>query len=67
MYDEPMALMPERYLETKGREIAPDPEQFVFGFGRRICPGRNLALNALFLNIAQSLAVFNITKGVRDG
>ncbi|KAH6892392.1 cytochrome P450 [Thelonectria olida] len=67
VYDEPMAFMPERFLETEGREPAPDPHQFVFGFGRRICPGRILADNALFLNIAQSLAVFNISKGVENG
>lgn len=34
----------------------------MFGFGRRICPGRLLADTALFLNVAQSLAVFKISK-----
>lgn len=47
---------------------APDPTQFVFGFGRRICPGRLLAENALYLNIVQSLTVFYISKAVdQDG
>lgn len=50
-----------------GKEPVPDPSQFVFGFGRRICPGRLLADNALYLSIAQSLAVFNIGKAVNDG
>jgi len=40
---------------------------FVFGFGRRICPGRILADNALYLNIAQTLALFKISKGYENG
>lgn len=66
IYDEPMAFKPERFLETTGKEPTPDPHSFVFGFGRRICPGRILAENSLYLNIAQSLAVFNIKSGVDD-
>lgn len=38
-----------------------------FGFGRRICPGRILAENSLYLNVVQSLAVFNIDKAVGNG
>jgi cytochrome P450 len=59
-----MSFRPERFL---GGDPAPDPHQFVFGFGRRVCPGRILADNALFLNVAQSLAVFNIDKPVVHG
>lgn len=44
-----------------------DPHSLVFGFGRRICPGRFLADNTLYLSVAQSLAVFNITKAVENG
>ncbi|RMJ16492.1 hypothetical protein CDV36_003782 [Fusarium kuroshium] len=62
VYDEPMSFKPERFLPSEGKELVPDPHTFVFGFGRRICPGRILADNALYLNIAQSLAVFAITK-----
>ena len=62
-----MSFKPERFLATDGREPAPDPHMFVFGFGRRICPGRILADNSLYLNIVQSLAVFNINKVVENG
>jgi cytochrome P450 len=34
----------------------------VFGFGRRICPGRALAENSLFAAIAGILATFNISR-----
>ncbi|KAH7192845.1 cytochrome P450 [Fusarium flagelliforme] len=66
VYNEPMTFKPERFLPTDGTEPEQDPHAFVFGFGRRVCPGRVLADNALFLNMAQSLAVFNITKNKGD-
>lgn len=62
-----MSFNPDRFLETDGHKPAPDPHKFVFGFGRRICPGRILADNALYLTIAQSLAVFSINKGLENG
>ena len=62
-----MEFKPERFLPTDGRTPEPDPHSLVFGFGRRICPGRILADSALFLNVAQSLAVFNISKIMQNG
>lgn len=61
-----MRFKPERFLATDGKEPEQDPHTYVFGFGRRVCPGRVLADNALFLNIAQSLAVFNISSDKMD-
>lgn len=62
-----MSFKPERFLATNGHDPAPDPHTFVFGFGRRICPGRILVDNTLYLTIAQSLAVLNIGKNTEDG
>ncbi|KAI1373868.1 putative cytochrome P450 oxidoreductase OrdA-like protein [Hypoxylon crocopeplum] len=67
VYLDPMTFNPERFLATDGYAPEPDPHTFVFGFGRRICPGRFLANNTLYLSIAQSLAVFNISKYVENG
>ncbi|KAI5465087.1 putative cytochrome P450 oxidoreductase OrdA-like protein [Mariannaea sp. PMI_226] len=67
VYRDPMAFKPERFLATESHAPEPDPRKFVFGFGRRICPGRILADQALFLNISQSLAVFSIKPGTVDG
>jgi len=39
-----------------------DPELQLFGWGRRICPGRHFALRIMFLTIARTLAVFDISK-----
>jgi hypothetical protein len=59
-----MTFNPSRFL---GETPEPDPRNYVFGFGRRICPGRVLADSNIFLTIAQSLAAFRIGKMVRDG
>ncbi|KAJ5103037.1 hypothetical protein N7532_003566 [Penicillium argentinense] len=67
VYHDPMAFKPERFLATDGHVPERDPHMLVFGFGRRICPGRNLADSNVFLSIAQSLTVFEISKPIRDG
>ncbi|KAL0942946.1 cytochrome p450 oxidoreductase [Colletotrichum truncatum] len=67
VYEDPEEFRPERFLGSDDGDSATDPHKFVFGFGRRLCPGRILADNALFVNVAQSLAVFNINKRVVDG
>jgi cytochrome P450 len=62
-----MQFKPERFLATEKQVPEPDPHTLVFGFGRRICPGRLLADTALFINIAQALSVFKIGKAVENG
>lgn len=61
-----MTFRPERFLGVDGREPETDPYPFVFGFGRRICPGRFLADNTMFLSAARSLAVFRIGKQIAE-
>jgi cytochrome P450 len=67
LYHDPMAFKPDRFLEIDGRDPEIDPHTFVFGFGRRICPGRILADNTVWLSVAKSLSVFKINKPVGDG
>ncbi|OBT69090.1 hypothetical protein VE03_01398 [Pseudogymnoascus sp. 23342-1-I1] len=67
VYADPMTFRPERFLETPTHKPEPDPRNFIFGFGRRICPGRYVADNALFITIAQTLAVFTVEKLVENG
>jgi cytochrome P450 len=66
VYPDPMTFRPERFLETSTHKPEPDPRNYIFGYGRRICPGRYVADNALFITIAQTLTVFEIDKFV-DG
>ncbi|KAI1422341.1 cytochrome protein [Xylaria sp. FL1777] len=59
-YPDPMRFDPERYIAPNK---APDPRDYVFGYGRRICPGRHFAEFTVWITIAQTLAVFDISKG----
>lgn len=58
-YAKPEVFDPSRFL---GSSSAPDPYSYVFGFGRRICPGKMLADASVWLTVARSLAVFDISK-----
>jgi hypothetical protein len=66
VYPDPMTFRPERFLETATHKAEPDPRNFIFGYGRRICPGRYVADNALFITIAQTLTVYDIEKPVEN-
>ncbi|EEB90171.1 hypothetical protein MPER_11661, partial [Moniliophthora perniciosa FA553] len=61
VYPEPESLIPERFLTENGT-CNDDEMVFIFGFGRRICPGRRLALESMWAGIALVLAAFDITK-----
>lgn len=67
LYHDPLAFKPERFLGVDGQETETDPHIFVFGFGRRVCPGRILADTTVWLSVAKSLAVFQISKPVENG
>jgi hypothetical protein len=63
VYPEPDAFKPERFLNSDG-SLREDPTlTSVFGFGKRICPGRHLADAIFFIVVASFLSVFNIKKG----
>ncbi|KIJ32790.1 hypothetical protein M422DRAFT_265423 [Sphaerobolus stellatus SS14] len=56
---QPNQFMPERFLNKAARR---DPEVTgAFGYGRRICPGRHMAQNLLFIEIASILQNFDIS------
>ncbi|KAM6498922.1 Cytochrome P450 [Amanita muscaria] len=60
-YPEPELFRPERYFTEEGT-LNKDTVSYVFGFGRRICPGRHLADTSVWLMIASVLATFNVFK-----
>ncbi|KAG7097523.1 hypothetical protein E1B28_004866 [Marasmius oreades] len=57
IYPNPEVFDPQRHL---GDHPQANPFKFVYGFGRRICPGAHFAEQSLFLNIVSILAVFDI-------
>ncbi|KAI0669082.1 cytochrome P450 [Trametes maxima] len=64
-YPDPESFRPERYLKVKDNSAKEDvllPSSFVFGFGRRVCPGQALADNSLWLAITNIVALFDIRK-----
>ncbi|ESK88635.1 cytochrome p450 [Moniliophthora roreri MCA 2997] len=60
VYPEPMKFKPERFLATANHKPEPDPRDAMFGFGRRICPGRVLADASVFISCAMILHCFEI-------
>ncbi|KAI0516774.1 cytochrome P450 [Xylaria bambusicola] len=67
VHPDPMTFKPDRFLATNGHEPERDPHLFVWGFGRRVCPGRILADNFIWLTIAQSISVYTVCQVVKDG
>jgi len=64
-YQDPMDFIPERFiLDSHINRDVRDPRKFVFGYGRRICPGRHLAEATLWTTIALLLASFDISLPV---
>ncbi|KAJ7181739.1 cytochrome P450 [Mycena crocata] len=62
MYPEPLAFNPQRFApenQVNGINQMPDP---AFGFGRRLCPGRHLAFDTLWIVVATVLTVYDISK-----
>ncbi|CEL63849.1 O-methylsterigmatocystin oxidoreductase OS=Aspergillus parasiticus GN=ordA PE=3 SV=1 [Rhizoctonia solani AG-1 IB] len=60
VYHEPTVFNPERFM---GATVM-NPEDIIFGFGRRRCPGINVAHSSLWLVIALTLATYNITPAL---
>ncbi|KLO09890.1 cytochrome P450 [Schizopora paradoxa] len=63
-FPDPYEFKPERWLGEKVH--GPHPTDFVFGFGRRICPGQDWAEKLLFIVVSSMLSVFNIQSSVGE-
>lgn len=55
LYPDPFTFSPERFVDDPkaGKKAEPDPRQFAYGFGRRVCPGMRARLH---------LAVYQLTS-----
>ncbi|KAG2034085.1 cytochrome P450 [Suillus americanus] len=68
-YVNPSQFNPERFLANDGKEPETEPRTICFGFGRRCFSftGIHLVEASVWLSIAMSLAVFDISKAVENG
>ncbi|GJE96501.1 cytochrome P450 [Phanerochaete sordida] len=66
-YPDPDSFSPRRFLTLDGklRDDVPFPDA-VFGFGRRVCPGRYFTMDSMFLLMAGILATFNIEPALDE-
>jgi cytochrome P450 len=61
-YPDPEEFKPERFLSEDG-SVRDDPTlSLVFGFGKRICPGRHFVDDTIFIVTSSVLSVFKVTK-----
>jgi cytochrome P450 len=60
-YPDPDRFKPERFLLPDG-SLTNDTVSLIFGWGRRICPGRHVADASLWSGIASMLSVFSFLK-----
>ena len=64
MYPEPARFNPDRFMDAaKNAKFGiNEPPLSAFGFGRRICPGRFMAYESMWIAVASVLATFEVSK-----
>ncbi|KAG1730398.1 cytochrome P450 [Suillus paluster] len=69
VYPDPYVFKPQRWLNDQGR-MRDDLKFFVYGFGRRMCPGLHVANRSVFINSLLILWSFQLsldpTKPLND-
>ncbi|KAG2062784.1 cytochrome P450, partial [Suillus decipiens] len=65
-YPDASRFIPERFIDVDGALTSDDPAQYVFGIGRRICPGRYTADASTWSAIVTMLAALDISSA-KDG
>ncbi|KAF9218869.1 cytochrome P450 [Gyrodon lividus] len=69
LYPDPHSFNPDRYLHPAADEAAErrrDPRSYVFGFGRRRCPGANLVESSAWLLMVSMIATLDMGKAIDE-
>ncbi|KAF9077201.1 cytochrome P450 2 Le.CYP2 [Rhodocollybia butyracea] len=62
VYSEPNKFIPERFLDSQSGPFTSINDIYAYGFGRRVCVGRYMADNTVWLAIAYILATLDLRK-----
>ncbi|KAK0480125.1 cytochrome P450 [Armillaria novae-zelandiae] len=62
-YPNPLVFDPDRFMPEDGKVLQANP-MAAFGFGRRICPGRYLAMDTVWIAIASMASTLSFSKAV---
>ncbi|KAJ7456964.1 cytochrome P450 [Mycena latifolia] len=63
IYEDHESFNPDRFApDAAGPRLGADPTRFLYGFGRRICPGRYFASDSIFIAMASILHTFTLSK-----
>ncbi|KAF9063055.1 cytochrome P450 [Rhodocollybia butyracea] len=67
-YPDPYRFNPSRYLDINGKidHSIKDPISPVFGFGRRACPGKDVAAASLWIAVASILTCYTIEPEIDE-
>ena len=66
IYKDPFVYNPDRFLKDGKIDPSVRDPTVAFGYGRRVCPGRFLAENSLFIFICHIMAVCDIRPSLGD-
>ncbi|KAG6827500.1 hypothetical protein H0H92_011520 [Tricholoma furcatifolium] len=67
LYPDPESFKPERFLGLDPKAAKKlDPTNYVYGFGRRRCPGNHFAHFAVWFSMVGLLSAFTITPDVDE-
>ncbi|KAG6909526.1 hypothetical protein DXG01_017083 [Tephrocybe rancida] len=67
LYKNPESFKPERFLNLDPKEAKKlDPTNYVYGFGRRRCPGNHFAHFAVWFSMVGLLSAFEISPEVDE-
>ncbi|KAG1772927.1 cytochrome P450 [Suillus placidus] len=60
VYPEPDAFKPQRWIDEQG-DLRDDLKFFVYGFGRRVCPGQHVANRSVYIAVLLVLWAYKLT------